>query len=159
MFLDTVFIFSASVYLSVKWSSFYNCDGSKLDDVLLWVGIWFAAHKKCPQSWWVAHPCPCAGPPFYQGLGKATVNKTVAFVNSRKPVKTGNLLGATLRIPKHPSLLKQQPQPHKVKRTRLNWEIRAWLQSTNCTRTGWGSGGLAEACVNKTEGFRSQPSP
>lgn len=38
-FLDTVFIFSASVYLSVKWMSFYKCDGSKLGDVLLWVDM------------------------------------------------------------------------------------------------------------------------
>lgn len=37
--MDTVFIFSASVYLSVKWTSFYNCDGSKLDDVLLQAGL------------------------------------------------------------------------------------------------------------------------
>lgn len=35
VFLDTLLIFSASVYLSVKWICFHKCDGNKLDDILL----------------------------------------------------------------------------------------------------------------------------
>lgn len=46
-----------------------------------------------------------AGPPFHQGLGKAAVNKPLTFVDSRKPVRTGNTLGDTLGIPKRPKLL------------------------------------------------------
>lgn len=39
VFLDTLLVFSASVYLSVKWTHFHKRDGNKLDNILLQVGM------------------------------------------------------------------------------------------------------------------------
>lgn len=97
-------------------------------------------------------PYACPRPPFYQDLGKATGNKPLNAVNNRKPVRTGDVLGDTLRIPKPPNLLESQPEPQRGNEHGLTES--SGLGSTAPTAwTGWGSVGLAEASVNKTEGF------
>lgn len=69
----------------------FICEMGPLDDVLLQVGMVHCTCGMPPEQMIVSILTP-VHPPFYQDLGKATVNKPLNFVNSMKPVRTGNML-------------------------------------------------------------------